>query len=285
VVSDPDPGLDQLPTDRVVELLLDAETRVLHTLRRALPELSKAATALSAAITAGARLVFVGAGTSGRLAAAEAAELPGTFGIEPQHCPAVIAGAAGPAIDDTAEDDADAGTTGIRALELGQLDVVVAVAASGSTPFTLAAATEARAAGARVIAVVNATGSPLARLADPAVELDVGDEVLHGSTRLNAGTAQKIALNTLTTAAMAQAGRVHGNLMIDVVPANAKLRARAAGIVSEIAGCPVADAEGALAACGDNAGAAVLHLVRGLEPADAVALAAAHPSLRRALDS
>jgi N-acetylmuramic acid 6-phosphate etherase len=132
---------------------------------------------------------------------------------------------------------------------------------------------------------VNAAGSPLAHVATAAVELAVGDEVLRGSTRLTAGTAQKIALNTLTTAAMASAGRVHGDLMIDVVPANAKLRDRAAGIVAEIAGCPVADAAAALSACGNDARAAVLHLVRGLAPEAATELAAAHPSLRAALES
>jgi N-acetylmuramic acid 6-phosphate etherase len=212
------------------------------------------------------------------LAAAEAAELPGTFGIASQRCLAVIAGA-----DDAAEDDAAAGPAGVQALALGADDVLVAVAASGRTPFTLAAAAAARAAGATVIALVNAAASPLAEQADVAVELVVGDEVLRGSTRLTAGTAQKIALNVLTTAAMSHAGRVHGNLMIDVVPANAKLRDRAAGIVAEIAGCSRSDAATALDACEGNARAAVLHLALGLEPADASARAAAHRSLRAAL--
>jgi N-acetylmuramic acid 6-phosphate etherase len=277
------PELDQLATDQVVALLLDAEARVVPTLRRALPELANAASKLADAIATGGRLVFAGAGTSGRLAAAEAAELPGTFGLEASRCCAVVAGADSAAIDDAAEDDANAGTAGIRRLGLGARDVVVAVAASGRTPFTVAAATEARATGAAVVAVVNAAGTPLAELADATLELVVGDEVLRGSTRLTAGTAQKVALNTLTTAAMAAAGRVHADLMIDVVPANAKLRDRAAGIVAEIAGCSTADASTALTACSDDARAAVLHLVRRLPPAEARALAAAHSSLRSAL--
>ena len=281
----PGPPLDQLPTDRVVALLLDAEARVVPTLRGAIPELSKAADALAAAITAGARLVFTGAGTSGRLAAAEAAELPGTFGVAAYRSCAVVAGADTAVIDDAAEDDSEAGAAGVRALSLGRDDLLIAVAASGRTPFTLAAAAQARAVGATVIAVVNAADSPLAELADATVELAVGEEVLRGSTRLTAGTAQKVALNTLTTAAMARAGRVHANLMIDVVPANAKLRDRAAGIVAEIAGCSPSDAEAALAACDGSARAAVLHLVHGLGTADAAALAAAHPSLRAALEA
>ena len=282
------PALDQLATDRLVALLLDAEARVVPTLRRALPELAKAAGILADAIAADGRLVFAGAGTSGRLAAAEAAELPGTFGLAASRCCAVIAGAdavaIGAVIGDAAEDDAESGAAGIQRLGLTASDVVVAVAASGRTPFTVAAATQARASGTAVVAVVNAAGTPLAELADATLELIVGHEVLRGSTRLTAGTAQKVALNTLTTAAMAAAGRVHGDLMIDVVPANAKLRDRAAGIVAEIAGCSAADAAAALNACHDNARAAVLHLVRGLPPAEALTLAAAGTSLRAALD-
>jgi N-acetylmuramic acid 6-phosphate etherase len=186
--------------------------------------------------------------------------------------------------DDSAEDDEAAGAAGVSVLDLGSDDTLVAVAASGSTPFTLAAADAAKRAGATVIAIVTAHGSPLAALADEAVEVVPGDEVLRGSTRMTAGTAQKIALNALTTAAMAAAGRVHGDLMIDVVPANAKLRDRLAGIVAEIAGCSPAAAADALAACAGNGRAAVLHLTRGLPPDAAVKRAASHPSLRSALE-
>ena len=279
------PALDQLPIEAVVALLVDAEARVVPALRRATPELAKAATVLAGAIKGGGRLVFVGAGTSGRLAAAEAAELPGTFGVAAARCRAVLAGEGAEVVDDAVEDDAAAGAAGVRALGLDPGDVVVAVAASGRTPFTLGAAAEARAAGAGVVAVVNAPGSPLAALADAAVELVVGNEVLRGSTRLTAGTAQKVALNALTTAAMANAGHVHGDLMIDVVPANTKLRQRAAGIVADIAGCAGDTAAAALDACGGNTRAAVLHLVRGLPHGDAVRLAEAHRSLRAALDA
>jgi N-acetylmuramic acid 6-phosphate etherase len=284
VVSGERPQLDELPTERVVELLLDAEARVVPALRRAAPALAAAAQLLADAIQAGGRLVFTGAGTSGRLAAAEAAELPGTFGIAEARCLALIAGADTTAIDDAAEDDAEAGATGARGLHLRSGDVVVAVAASGSTPYTVAAATEALAAGAAVVAVVNAPATPLAELASAAVEVAVGDEVLRGSTRLTAGTGQKIALNTLTTAAMARAGRVHGDLMIDVVAANAKLRERALDIVAEIAGRSPADAAAALAACDDDARAAVLHLVHDLSPDVAKAAAATAPSLRALLN-
>src|SRR5579875_1772174 len=190
------PELDRLPIEDVLGLLLDAEARVLPALRRALPELAKAAALLHAAAVGGGRLAFAGAGTSGRLAAAEAAELPGTFGLSADRCLAIVAG-----VDDTAEDDESGGTAGVRGL--GPSDVLVAVAASGHTPFTLAAARAARAAGVPVVAVVNATQTPLAATASVAVEIELGDEVLRGSTRLTAGTAQKVALNALTTTALA----------------------------------------------------------------------------------
>jgi N-acetylmuramic acid 6-phosphate etherase len=279
-----DPQLDQLPLDAVVDLLLDAEARVLPALRRAAPELVKAARVLHEVIAGGGRLLFTGAGTSGRLAAAEAAELPGTFGIEAARCATHIAGADSALIDDTAEDDAESGARGIEAARLGAGDVVIAVAASGRTPFTVAAADAALGAGAAVIAVVTTAATPLAARATAAIEVVVGDEVLRGSTRLTAGTVQKIALNTLTTAAMAHAGRVHGNLMVDMVAANVKLRDRAAAIVARIAGCPDSDARAALTACDGNARAAVLHLVTGIDVPAAVERAAAHRSLRAALD-
>ena len=277
--------LDRLPAPDVVALLVDGQGAALAAVRSARPAIAAAVPIVRDAVRRGGRLAFAGAGTSGRLAAAEAAELPGTFGLAPQRCLSLIAGADSAIIDDSAEDDAADGTARARAAALGPDDVLIAVAASGRTPFTLAAASCARESGTPVIAVVNATGTPLAALATVAIEAVTGDEVLRGSSRLAAGTAQKIVLNTLTTAALAAAGRVHGDLMIDVVPANEKLRDRAAGIVAEIAQCSPAAAATALAACDGDARAAVVHLVRGLAPADARALVAAHPSLRAALEA
>ena len=277
--------LDRLPPPDVVALLIDGQEAALSAVREARPAIAAAVPVLRDAVLRGGRLAFAGAGTSGRLAAAEAAELPGTFGLAPERCLSLIAGADSAIIDDAAEDDAADGTAQARAAGLGPDDVLIAVAASGRTPFTLAAASCARATGTPVIAVVNAPATPLAALATVAIEAVTGDEVLRGSSRLAAGTAQKIVLNTLTTAALAAAGRVHDDLMVDVVPANDKLRDRAAGIVAEVAGRPPADAAAALAACGGDTRAAIVHLVRGLPPADARALVAAHPSLRAALDS
>lgn len=276
------PELDLLPTRAVVELLLDGEQRVVPAVRAQAAAIAGGADLIAARMRAGGRLLFTGAGTSGRIAAAEAAELPGTFGLDRALVAARVAG--GAVGTDEHEDDLAGAQADLTALAITAGDVLVAVAASGTTPYTLCIAGAARSTGAQVIAVVNVPASPLADLADVAVEAVVGDEVLRGSTRLSAGSAQKIALNALTTAAMVRLGRVHGDLMLDVVGANAKLRARSAGIVAEIAGCSPEAAARALASCG-SARAAVVHLVLGLPPSVATARAAQHITLRDALRS
>jgi N-acetylmuramic acid 6-phosphate etherase len=275
--------LDLLPAVEVVRLLLAAEERVVPAVRTSANALAAGAELIAARMRVGGRLIFAGAGTSGRLAVAEAAELPGTFGLDRASILARVAG--GEASTDSAEDDLAAAGADVVELAMTDADVLVAVAASGRTPYTIAVSSAAHAAGAAVIAVVNVAGSPLAELADVAIAAEVGEEVLHGSTRLTAGTAQKVALNALTTAAMTLLGRVHGDLMIDVEGANEKLRDRAAGIVAEIAGCTPADARRAIAACDGNARAAVLHLSLGLTPADAIERAARHATLRQALQN
>jgi N-acetylmuramic acid 6-phosphate etherase len=276
-------NLDQLPTAEVVSLLLEAERRVVPAVAAATDQIAAGAELLAQRLRSGGRVVFVGAGTSGRIAAAEAAELPGTFGLDRAAVVARVAGGAGSTDQD--EDDLTGAQRDLAEIALTAADVLVAVAASGSTPYTLALTEAARAAGAAVIAVANVRGTPLAAFADVAIEVEVGPEVLRDSTRLTAGTSQKVTLNALTTAAMVRLGRVHGDLMVDVQPANAKLRVRAIGIVAEIAGCHPEAADVALTACSDSARAAVLHLVLGLDPETAMARAAAHSSLRDALGS
>ncbi len=272
------PDLDLLPTDDVVDLLLAAEERVVPAVRSQARAIAAAADLVADRMRAGGRLLLAGAGTSGRLALAEAAELPGTFGLSRSQVQARIAGGT-----DRDEDDVALAAADLESLAPNAADVLVAVAASGATPYTLALAAGAVDRRAAVIAVVNAAGTVLAALADIAVEVEVGPEVLRGSTRLSAGTAQKVALNALTTAAMVRLGRVHGDRMVDVVAANAKLRRRAAGIVADIAGCSADVAAAALDSCGGNARAAVIHLALAVSPADAVERAAGLVTLRESL--
>jgi N-acetylmuramic acid 6-phosphate etherase len=277
----PRPQLDQLPPEAVVDLLLAAEERVVPAVRAQAAQLAVAATLLAERLASGGRMAFAGAGTSGRIAVAEAAELPGTFGLPRERVLSCVAG--GTDSTDDAEDDLELAAGDCSMLALTSADVLVAVAASGSTPYTLSVAQAAHDAGAAVIALTAVEQSPLADLADIAIAVRAGPEVLRGSSRLTAGTAAKIALNAITTAAMAQLGRVHGDLMIDVEPANAKLRRRLADIVADIAGCSPARAEQALDRCAGSGRAAVVHLVCEIPPERACLVAAQHARLRDAL--
>jgi N-acetylmuramic acid 6-phosphate etherase len=276
--------LDLLGPAQLVEELVAGQAHVPAVVRAASAELAAAAELLATAFLAGGRIVLLGAGTSGRLAAMEAAELPGTFGIPADRVLARVAGATPerPMGTDGAEDDADLGRADVNSLGMAGGDVLVAVAASGSTPYTLAAATTASSAGAVVIAVANVAGSPLAATADVAIELPTGAEVVIGSTRLAAGSAQKLALNTLTTAAMVRAGRVHGRFMVDVVPANAKLVRRVADLVADSCEVDADTAVAALGRCGNDPRVAIVHLLTGLPPREAARRAAAHRTVRAA---
>jgi N-acetylmuramic acid 6-phosphate etherase len=279
--------LDLLGPAELVDRLVSAQEHVTGVVRAASGELAEAAELIGTAFLAGGRIHLLGAGTSGRLAAMEAAELPGTFGIPADRVVARVAGAAAdrPAGTDAAEDDEQLGRADVAALGTTAGDVLVAVAASGTTPYTLAAAEAARAAGATVVAVVNVEGSPLAALAHVAVELPTGREVVVGSTRLAAGTAQKLALNTLTTAAMIRTGRVHDRFMVDVVPANAKLVRRVAALVADACGVSDDVATAALGRCASNPRVAIVHLLTGLPPDEAAARSAAHRTVREAAGS
>ena len=279
------PPLDVLSTDDAVRTVLAGQARVAEAVAVAQPQLVRAVELLVSRYAAGGRLLLLGAGTSGRLAVQEAAELPGTYGIPAERVQARVAGG-GPGQlvgTDAAEDDVAQGRADITEFAAGPPDVLVAVAASGRTPYTRAAAELARQRGTAVITVTNVAGSELAALADVAIEVPVGEEVVSGSTRLAAGTAQKLVLNTLTTTAMIRLGHVHGRHMVDVVAANDKLRRRVAGVVADSTGCEEELAWQALQRCDWNARTAIVHLVTDLPPAAAASLAAGHRSVREAI--
>jgi len=269
--------------------VLAGQAGVAEAVAAAQPQLVRAVELLVARFGAGGRLLLLGAGTSGRLAVQEAAELPGTYGIPADRIQARVAGGGPDQLVgvDAAEDDADRGRADLAELGAGPADVLIAVTASGGTPYTVAAAELAGRRGAAVIAVTNRAGSALAALADVAIEVPVGEEVVLGSTRLAAGTAQKLVLNTLTTTAMIRLGHVHGRHMVDVVAANDKLRRRVAGLVAESvaesAECAEPAAWQALERCDWNARAAIVHLVTGLPPDRAARLAAGHRTVREAI--
>jgi N-acetylmuramic acid 6-phosphate etherase len=273
--------LDLRPTAEVVRALNDANAVVLEALHDAeddLVALVDAAAALSG------RVIYVGAGSAGAAAAADAAEWGPTFSVPEGAVVALVAGASLPhgALREGAEDDSDAGTAELRALAPSADDVVVAVSASGSTPYAVGALSAARELGAVTAAVVCAPGSPLVEIADHAVVLAVGPEVIAGSTRLKAGTAQKLALNAFSTALMVRRGRTYGNLMSGMRVANAKLRERAVRICGLAAGCDEDAARAALAASGDDLEVALVVLLAGVDPTEAHARLVAAGSVREA---
>ena len=259
--------LDLLPTQRLVERINDEDARVAPAVRAAAAPLARAVDAIAERLRDGGRLVYVGAGSSGRLALVDAAECGPTFGVPEATVLALIAGgpAAAAAAQEAAEDDAGAGADDVAAVAVGPADAVVALSAGGSTPYTVGAARAARDAGALLVAVVCTEGSELGALADHEVVALVGPEVIAGSTRMKAGTAQKLVLNTLSTATMIRLGRTYGNLMVDVVASNAKLRARARRAVALACDASEEEADAALAASGGDAKVAIVSLLLGLD--------------------
>jgi N-acetylmuramic acid 6-phosphate etherase len=271
--------LDLRATVDVVRALNDANGVVLDALREAEDDL---AALVDAAARRSGRVVYAGAGSAGAMAAADAAEWGPTFSFE--GVVALVAGAALPpgAEREAAEDDADAGAAELGALAPTADDVVIAVSASGSTSYALGALRAAREARALTAAIVCAPGSPLAEVADHPVVLAVGPEVIAGSTRLKAGTAQKLALNAFSTALMVRRGRTYGNLMSSMRVANAKLRERAVRICCLGAGCDEQAARAALAAAGDELEVALVMLLTGVGAEEARARLAGAGGVRGA---
>lgn len=246
-------GLDAWDDGRILEALVAGQERAITAVRAAIPQISRAAETVAARLARGGRLIYAGAGTSIRVAVQDGAELPATFGMAERQLAYLIAGGRAAIFESfaSAEDDADAGA---RDAEIcGPGDALIAVAASGSTPYTVAAARRARERGCLVVGVVNNAGSALGAAADVEIALDSGPEVVAGSTRMGAGTAQKAALNLLSTLVHIKLGAVYDGMMVNVVAGNAKLKRRACGIVMRISGAPEARAAKAL----DDAGGAI----------------------------
>lgn len=278
--------LDERDAAGIVDLLVGAEAGVPALLDAARPSLTTLAIQAERAVGGGGRLVYVGAGTPGRLAALDAAECPPTFGIDPGQVVAVLAGgldAQGRALEGV-EDDSEAGARDMVAIGVGPADLVVGITASGRTPYVLAALATAGAAGAQTAAIVNNADSQVKDLVPLTVELPTGPEVIAGSTRLTAGTAQKIALNVVSTTAMVRLGKTYGARMVDVEASNDKLRRRAVRIVVEVAGVDDEAARDALAAADWHTTAALVALLAGIDAASARArLDAAGGRVRQAL--
>ena len=278
--------LDCRNSETIVATLLDQEARAQAALRDSAPALTRLIDAVFEKLEAGGRLFYAGAGTSGRLAVLDAVECGPTFSLPPGIIVPIIAGgdAAITGTVEGAEDDISAPPAILTAHEIGRKDVLVGIAASGGTRFTLAAIHAARERGALTGCIVNSPG-PIADEADIAVIIATGAEVIAGSTRLSAGTTQKIALNALSTTVMIRLGKTFGPYMVDLKPTNAKLRARATRIVAAIATCDHQTAETALNDAHFEAKTAIVMIRLGLDaPAARALLSKANGRLRAALD-
>ena len=259
--------LDLQSTAQLVALMNEADAGVPTAVARAADTIAAAIDAVVERLAAGGRLVYVGAGTSGRLAVVDAAECESTFAVPPGRVVALIAGgaAATATAQEEAEDDREAGTKAIHALGVDSADAVVGLSASGRTPYVVAALDAARGAGATTVAIVSVEGSELGAVAAHEIVVLVGPEVIAGSTRLKAGTAQKLVLNMISTIAMIRLGKTFGNLMVDVVATNDKLRARVRRIVAAASGASPDRVEAALDEADGDAKVAIVALARGVD--------------------
>lgn len=281
-------NLDRKSALQIARIINAEDAKVARAIKRALPQIAQAIDLIAAALSQGGRLIYVGTGTSGRIAALDAAECPPTFDTDPKLVQFIIAG--GPrALGSAVEADEDSRKLGRREIakrKPRKHDVVVGVAASGRTPFTVAALEYARSRGARTVAVTCNRNSELEKASDVAIVAEVGPEVVAGSTRMKAGTAQKMILNMLTTGAMTRLGYVYGNLMVNVNLKNEKLAERGVAILENAAGVDRREARKLLAAAGNLVPVALVMAKSGMSAARAVAaLKKSGSHVRKAIDA
>ena len=278
--------LDLKSALEVARVINAEDAKVAAAVRKSLPQIAGAINLISDALKRGGRLIYVGAGTSGRIAALDAAECPPTFNANPKSVQFVIAGgpAALAAAVEANEDSRQLGQREMAKKKPGRNDVVVGIAASGRTPFTIAAVAYARRKGATTIAVTCNRNTPLQRAAQLTIVAEVGPEVISGSTRMKAGTAQKMVLNMLSSGAMTRLGHVYGNLMVNVNPKNSKLAHRGVSILQRASGVDRLAAKQALKSAGNSVPIALVMLQAEVDRREAArALKSSHGNVRQAI--
>lgn len=280
--------LDRLDTRELLRRINDEDRRVAWAVERELDVIATTVDAVAARLAKGGRLLYFGAGTSGRIAMMDAAELWPTFSFPPDRSVAHLAGGATAAwrAAEGAEDDADAGRADALAARIGSDDAIIGVSASGQAMYVRAALQAAKDAGALTIALTNSPRTPLEAVAHITIALLTGPEVIAGSTRMKAGSAQKMALNAISTAVMVKLGKTYGNLMVDIRPTSEKLRRRAVRLTASLSNAPTERALAVLEATGFRVPVAVVMLARGVDAREAEELiASAGGRLRAALQS
>ena len=270
--------VDRLSALEIVQLMNEEDKQVPLAIEKCLPQIAQAVECIVAAFQQGGRLVYIGAGTSGRLGVLDASECPPTFGVSPEMVKGIIAGGERALRHpiEGAEDSKAQALVDLQTIQFSSKDVLVGIAASGRTPYVIGALEYAKSLGSVTVSIASNPNSAMANIVDIAIDTVVGPEVLTGSSRLKSGTAQKLVLNMLTTASMILMGKCYQNLMVDVQASNEKLKARAIRIVMQATDCEKALAEETLKLADQNAKLAIMMILSGLDRAQAEALLEKH---------
>ena len=270
--------VDSLSALEIVQLMNEEDKQVPLAIEKCLPQIAQAVECIVAAFQQGGRLVYIGAGTSGRLGVLDASECPPTFGVSPEMVKGIIAGGERALRHpiEGAEDSKTHAVVDLQTIQFSSKDVLVGIAASGRTPYVIGALEYAKSLGSVTVSIASNPNSAMANIVDIAIDTVVGPEVLTGSSRLKSGTAQKLVLNMLTTASMILMGKCYQNLMVDVQASNEKLKARAIHIVMQATDCDKALAEETLKQADQNAKLAIMMILSGLDRAQAEALLEKH---------
>ena len=271
-------NVDSLSALEIVQLMNEEDKQVPLAIEKCLPQIAQAVERIVAAFQQGGRLVYIGAGTSGRLGVLDASECPPTFGVSPEMVKGIIAGGERALRHpiEGAEDSKTQAVVDLQTIQFSSKDVLVGIAASGRTPYVIGALEYAKSLGSVTVSIASNPNSAMANIVDIAIDTVVGPEVLTGSSRLKSGTAQKLVLNMLTTASMILMGKCYQNLMVDVQASNEKLKARAIRIVMQATDCEKALAEETLKLADQNAKLAIMMILSGLDRAQAEALLEKH---------
>lgn len=281
-------NIDELSTEAMLRVINDEDKKVALAVEAIVPQIAAAVDAICAAFQAGGRLIYCGAGTSGRLGILDASECPPTFGTPREQVVGLIAGGHTAILQavENAEDNREQGAQDLKNIHFSRHDVLVGIAASGRTPYVLGALAYANELGATTVSLTCNPGSAMSQVAAIALTPVVGPEVVTGSSRMKAGTAQKLVLNMLTTGSMIRSGKVYGNLMVDVEATNQKLVQRQVNIVMQATDCDEATASAALTACGGHCKTAILMVLADLAADEAKALLSQHQGfIRQALQA
>lgn len=281
-------NIDELSTEAMLRVINDEDKKVALAVEAIMPQIAAAVDAICAAFQAGGRLIYCGAGTSGRLGILDASECPPTFGTPREQVVGLIAGGHTAILQavENAEDNREQGAQDLKDIHFSRHDVLVGIAASGRTPYVLGALAYANELGATTVSLTCNPGSAMSQVAAIALTPVVGPEVVTGSSRMKAGTAQKLVLNMLTTGSMIRSGKVYGNLMVDVEATNQKLVQRQVNIVMQATDCDEATASAALTACGGHCKTAILMVLADLAADEAKALLSQHQGfIRQALQA